>query len=115
MWWPRLLYHLVAMTCTWSNPRTQRIDDLFVRWKRLSPQARGCHRDLTDDVPMGIRPFAAAETFRKKQIMWDKDCGKQPWQARAEYPWFWAGSTFTGNRVNDVHLTREQKQKARTR
>jgi hypothetical protein len=30
-----------------------------------------------------------------------------------EFPWFWNGSGFTGDRVNDVHLTKEQKEKAR--
>jgi hypothetical protein len=30
-----------------------------------------------------------------------------------EYPWFWEGDRFTGDRVNDVHLTVAQKQAAR--
>jgi hypothetical protein len=90
--------------------------DIFVRWKPLSQQAIGWHPDLNDGVRMNIRPFAEADILRKKvKIKWEKDRGAEPQRDRTQYPWFWSGSTFTGNRVNDVHLTRDQKQKARTR
>ncbi|MDQ3001078.1 MAG: hypothetical protein M3Y08_07440 [Fibrobacterota bacterium] len=40
--------------------------------------------------------------------------GWQPEQCdRHAFPWFWHGTTFTGDRINDVHLTLEQKQAAR--
>ena len=39
--------------------------------------------------------------------------GKEPSRDKAEFPWFWNGSGFTGDRVNDVHLTIEQKRRAR--
>jgi len=98
--------------------------DLFVRWKPLHQQAIGWHPDLNDGVRMNIRPFMAADipggkkgagVLRAKlNIKWEKDRGKEPQRAKAEFPWFWQGSTFTGDRENDVHLTREQKEKART-
>jgi len=97
--------------------------DLFVRWKPLHQQAIGWHPDLNDGVRMNIRPFMAADIpggkkgagvlRAKPNIKWDKDRGKEPQRAKAEFPWFWQGSTFTGDRENDVHLTREQKEKAR--
>jgi hypothetical protein len=43
----------------------------------------------------------------------DKDRGKEPKPDKGEFPWFWSGGEFTGDRVNDVHLTKEQKEKAR--
>ena len=90
--------------------------DLFVRWKPLSQQAIGWNPDLNDGVRMNIRPFVEADVLRKKvKIKWEKDRGAEPQRDKAEFPWFWSGSTFTGNRLNDVHLTREQKQRASTR
>lgn len=87
--------------------------DIFVRWKPLSQQAIGWHPDLNDGVRMNIRPFATADVLRKRaKIKWDKDRGKEPHRDQAEYPWFWSGSSFTGDRLNDIHLTREQKEKA---
>jgi len=87
--------------------------DLFVRWKPLSQQSIGWHPDLNDGVRMNIRPFATADILRKRvKIKWEKDRGKEPQRDKKEFPWFWNGSAFTGDRVNDVHLTREQKEKA---
>ena len=31
------------------------------------------------------------------------------------FPWFWLDGTFTGERVNDVHLTHVEKYAARDR
>jgi hypothetical protein len=88
--------------------------DLFVRWKSLSQQAIGWNPDLNDGVRMNIRPFAEADILRKKvKIKWEKDRGAEPQRDKVAFPWFWAGSTFTGNRLNDVHLTREEKLKSR--
>jgi len=97
--------------------------DLFVRWKPLHQQAIGWHPDLNDGVRMNIRPFMAADIpggkkgagvlRAKPNIKWEKDRGKEPQRTKAEFPWFWQGSTFTGDRENDAHLTREQKEKAR--
>jgi hypothetical protein len=97
--------------------------DIFVRWKPLSAQAIGWNPDINDGVRMNIRPFLASDIpggkkgagilRTKPNIKWDKDRGKEPKRDKAEYPWFWNGSGFTGDRVNDVHLTKEQKEKAR--
>jgi hypothetical protein len=97
--------------------------DLFVRWKSLSKQAIGWHPDLNDGVRMNIRPFLATDIpggkkgagllRTKPNIKWEKDRGKEPHRDKAEFPWFWKGSTFTGDRVNDVHLTREQMEATR--
>jgi hypothetical protein len=63
---------------------------------------------------MNIRPFVEAGILRKNpNIKWTKDRGKEPERDRDDYPWFWSGSTFTGERVNDVHLTNRQKLVAR--
>jgi len=96
--------------------------DIFVRWKPLAQQAIGWNPDINDGVRMNIRPFLAndipggkkgAGILRAKpNIKWDKDRGKEPHRDKSEYPWFWNGSGFTGDRVNDVHLTKEQKEKA---
>ena len=32
---------------------------------------------------------------------------------KADFPWFWDGKEFKGDRVNDVHLSNEEKQQAR--
>jgi len=34
---------------------------------------------------------------------------------KEQYPWFWKDGEFTGDRVNDIHLTNEEKRKARER
>ena len=88
--------------------------DIFVRWKPLSQQAIGWHPDLDDGVRMNIRPFVTADILRKPpNIKWTKDRGKEPIRDKGEYPWFYRGQTFVGDRVNDIHLTNAQKQAAR--
>ena len=97
--------------------------DIFVRWKPLAEQAIGWQPDINDGVRMNIRPFVASDLPNGKKgagilrakpnIKWDKDRGKEPKRDKAEFPWFWNGSGFTGDRVNDVHLTIEEKRKAR--
>jgi hypothetical protein len=90
--------------------------DIFVRWKPLHEQAIGWHPDLNDGVRMNIRPFIEADILRKKpNIKWTKDRGKEPQRDKAEFPWFWDGSAFTGDRLNDIHLTNAEKQAARSR
>ncbi len=88
--------------------------DIFVRWKPLHKQAIGWQPDLNDGVRMNIRPFVRAGILRKPpNIKWTKDRGKEPERPKDEYPWFWTGDVFTGDRVNDVHITNAQKQAAR--
>ena len=97
--------------------------DIFVRWKPLAQQAIGWNPDINDGVRMNIRPFLASDIpggkkgagilRAKPNIKWDKDRGKEPHRDKSEFPWFWSGSVCTGDRVNDVHLSKEQKEKAR--
>lgn len=88
--------------------------DIFVRWKPLSEQPIGWNPDLNDGVRMNIRSFMEAGILRKNpNIKWTKDRGKEPHRDKAEFPWFWTGKDFTGDRVNDVHLTNALKQSSR--
>jgi len=90
--------------------------DIFVRWKPLHEQAVGWNPDLNDGVRMNIRPFIEAGILRKNpNIKWTKDRGKEPDREKVDYPWFWSGKEFVGDRVNDIHLTNAEKQAARTR
>ena len=88
--------------------------DIFVRWKPLSEQPIGWNPDLNDGVRMNIRPFVEAGILRKPpNIKWTKDRGNEPQRPQEEYPWFWDGDTFTGERVNDRHYPNAEKQSAR--
>ena len=88
--------------------------DIFVRWKPVHEQAIGWQPDLNDGVRMNIRPFIEADILRKTpNIKWTKDRGKEPERDKDEYPWFWSGCEFIGDRVNDVHLKNADKQAAR--
>jgi len=106
--------------------------DVFVRWKPIAQQAIGWEPDLNDGVRLNIRPFLMAADVGKKgagilrvkpNIKWDKDRGKEPARSKEEFPWFWGwdentkdfggGSSFDGNRWNDLHYSREFKMAAR--
>jgi hypothetical protein len=108
--------------------------DLFVRWKPLARQAIGWHPDLNDGVRLNIRPFLAqdipggkkgAGLLRSKpNIKWEKDRGKEPVRAKAEFPWFWGWDEATqdfagvgkepdGNRWNDCHYSNDFKKRAK--
>jgi len=51
----------------------------------------------------------------KPNINWGKDRGREPVRLQDEYPWFWENAKFTGDRVNDVHLTNDERRRARVR
>ena len=85
--------------------------DIFVRWKPLAEQAIGWNPDLNDGVRLNIRPFMQADVLRhnkkpKLNITWDKDRGKDVESA----PWF---PVFKGERINDHHLTLDEKRRWR--
>ncbi len=85
--------------------------DIFVRWKPFAQQAIGWNPDLNDGVRLNIRPFMTAEVLRhnkkpKLNITWDKDRGKDVESA----PWF---KVFQGDRINDHHLSLDEKRRAR--
>lgn len=90
--------------------------DIFVRWKPLHKQAIGWEPDLNDGVRMNIRPFVEAGVLRDRvNVKYTVDRGQEPKAIRpkGDFPWFWDGTTFTGDRANDVHLTVAEKQAAR--
>lgn len=90
--------------------------DIFVRWKPLEEQPLGWDPDLNDGVRTNIRPFVEAGVLRKNpKIKWSKDRGKEPQSLRPadSFPWFWQDGKFTGDRLNDIHLTLDQKRAAR--
>ena len=90
---------------------------------------------VAEDIPGGKK--GAGILRSKPNIHWRKDRGKEPltrgkrskppwleddaWdpdadeelRPREEFPWFWRNGEFTGERVNDLHLTMAHKQRAR--
>jgi hypothetical protein len=92
--------------------------DIFVRWKPLREHPIGWKPDLNDGVRINIRPFVEAGVLRRNpKIQWAKDRGSDPESLRpkTDFPWFWKGGRFTGERVNDVHLTSAEKRAAHER
>ena len=105
--------------------------DLFIRWKPLAEQPIGWHPDVNDGVRLNLRPFMAGDLAggkkgagilrAKPNVHWRKDRGKEPraladaceLRSKEDYPWFWRGDQFTGDRVNDLHLTRAAKSEHR--
>ena len=93
--------------------------DLFVRWKPIEEQPIGWNPDINDGVRLNIRPFLAedipggrkgAGILRvKPNIHWRNDRGKEPLRDEGHFPWFWKNGEFVPKRVNDVHLTRTEK------
>lgn len=96
-------------------------NDIFVRWKPLPEQPIGWDPDLNDGVRMNIRPFLSIPSVSKKgagvlrdkpNIKWENDRG----QDVEISPWYHLGLELGGNkgdRINDHHLTLEEKRKAR--
>jgi hypothetical protein len=87
--------------------------DIYVRWKPIDKQPIGWNPDLNDGVRLNIRPFMTAPDVGRKgagvlrdkpNIKWNKDRGKDV----ASAPWF---TVFGGDRINDYHLTLEEKRK----
>ncbi len=94
--------------------------DIFIRWKPINEQPIGWNPDINDGVRLNIRPFMAdnipggrkgAGVLRSKpNIHWkNKDRGTEPSRDQAPFPWFWRNGEFTGDRMNDVHLTVAEK------
>lgn len=97
--------------------------DIFVRWKAVEEQPIGWEPDINDGVRVNIRPFMAQDLpggkkgagilRAKPNIHWKKDRGTEPTRDQDQFPWFWKNGKFTGQRVNDVHLTNAEKRTAR--
>ena len=96
--------------------------DIFVRWKPIDQQPIGWEPDINDGVRLNIRPFMAddipggrrgAGILRSKpNIHWRKDRGREARKEADRFPWFWSNGEFTGDRVNDVHLSSERTRSA---
>ena len=72
--------------------------DIYVRWKPKHKQPIGWNPDLDDGIRLNIRPFVTAGVLRRRvNLNWNKDRGRNP-----------DGS----ERVNDDHLTLEEKRVA---
>ena len=97
--------------------------DIFVRWKSLEKQPIGWTPDLNDGVRLNIRPFMTPDLTGGKKgagvlrwkpnIKWTKDGGKDI----ASAPWHKLGLEYEGkegDRINDHHLTLEEKKEAST-
>lgn len=95
--------------------------DIFVRWKPLEQQPIGWNPDLNDGVRLNIRPFLSVPDVSKKgagvlrdkpNIKWEKDRGKDV----ASAPWYHLGPQYggaKGDRINDHHLTLDEKRVSR--
>ena len=89
--------------------------DIFVRWKPLHEQPIGWNPDLNDGVRLNIRPFMTTGVLRwKPNIKWNKDRGKDvesaPWYSLCPHP---VHGGNKGDRINDHHLTIDEKQAER--
>ena len=89
---------------------------------------------MAEDIPGGKK--GAGILRSRPNLHWRKDRGKEPltrgkrskppwleddaWdpdddkelRPREEFPWFWRNGEFTGDRINDLHLTMAHKQRA---
>jgi hypothetical protein len=95
--------------------------DIFVRWKPIHQQSLGWDPDLNDGVRLNIRPFLTVPDVGKKgagvlrdkpNVKWTKDRGKDVESA----PWYNLGPEYggkEGDRINDHHLSLDEKRAAR--
>ncbi len=114
-------------------------NDIFVRWKPLREQAIGWAPDINDGVRLNIRPFLTVRDVGKKgagllrfkpNVKWECDGGNDSVRLQKDFPWFWScdpesnpqhatdysgGSTFTGERWNNIHYTLAVKKAARNK
>ena len=87
---------------------------MFFYHRRLSPFGFTGHWSLaTILLPLTTRQAGILQ--KNPNIKWTKDRGNEPQRTKEEYPWFWVGGTFKGERVNDRHYKITEKQAARER
>ena len=121
----RLTAALELRTCLVAILHGEPPFDIFVRWKPIHQQPIGWEPDINDGVRLNIRPFMAEDLPGSKKgagilrakpnLHWRKDRGKEPFRDQEQFPWFWSAGEFTGDRVNDVHLTADCKRPAEPR
>ena len=93
--------------------------DIFARWKLLEELPIGWEPDLNDGIRINMRPWiTVAKLYRSTKpgilrtspnVKYVKDRGKEPTRDAKGFPWF-AKST---DRVNDVHISLDEKRRAR--
>jgi hypothetical protein len=93
--------------------------DIFVRWKPISKQALGWEPDLNDGVRSNIRPWVTeAKLYRATKggilrtnpsMNYTKDRGKESDYNPKDFPWL----KTSNERINDHHLSLEEKRRAR--
>ena len=67
---------------------------------------------MHNGVIMTIRPIVEACVLRKPPASnGPRTAAKEPHREREDFPWFWLDGTFTGERVNDAHLTHAKKKR----
>ena len=93
-----------------------------MRWKPLEEQPIGWNLDLNNGVGPNIHSWMTVGDVKKKgagflrgkpNFKWTKDRGKDV----GSVPWYRLGSEYGGkecDRINDHHLTLEEKKAART-
>ena len=79
-------------------------------------------RDTSNGVRLSIRPFMAEDIpggrrgvgilRSKPNIHWRKHRGRETRKEADRFTWFWSNGKFTGDRVNDVHLSSKRKRSA---
>ena len=79
-------------------------------WRPIDQQPIGWDPDIDDGVPLNVRRFMAdaiagggrgAGILRSKpNNRWRKGRDWEPERDAERFPWFWAGSQFTGARVD---------------
>ena len=99
--------------------------DIFVRWKPMDKQPIGWEPDINDGGRLNIRPFMADDVpggrqgagilRTKPKIHWRKDKGRESARDAERFPWSWSNGEFTGDRVNELHLSRSRKRDAQSR
>jgi hypothetical protein len=93
--------------------------DIFVRWKSIDKQPIGWEPDLNDGVRTNIRPWITEAKLYKASkpgilrvtpnIKYTKDRGQEPAHDPKEFPWF----AKSADRINDQHLSLDEKRRAR--
>lgn len=93
--------------------------DIFIRWKALDKQPIGWEPDLNDGVRINIRPWITeSKLYRASKpgilrvtpnINYTKDRGQEPARDPKKFPWF----SKSANRINDHHLSLDEKRRAR--
>jgi hypothetical protein len=93
--------------------------DIFVRWKSTDKQPIGWEPDLNDGVRTNIRPWITEAKLYKASkpgilrvtpnIKYTKDRGQEPAHDPKEFPWF----AKSADRINDQHLSLDEKRRAR--